>query len=71
MKIIEYKGFQIKPHSTLPTNFVIATAGRGGKIPDAFLGLFTSTGLVKEMIDKYLEGKATKGTEDGKEDRKA
>jgi hypothetical protein len=56
--IIEYKGYQIKPHKQFPTSYICVTAGKGGTIPDVLGGLFTSTGLVKDLIDKYLEGKA-------------
>lgn len=55
--IIEYKGYQIKPHKEFTTSYVIATVGKGGKIPNVMDGMFTSTGLCKTVIDYYLEGK--------------
>ncbi len=63
--MIEYRGYQIKPYKPSPSLYVCATAGRGGKIPDVLGGQFTSTGLVKSLIDQYLEGKP-----DGKEGSK-
>ena len=59
--MIEYRGYQIKPHKQLPTSYVVATTGQGGKIPDVLGGLFTSTGLIKKLIDQYLEGKTANG----------
>lgn len=56
--IHEYKGYQIKPHKQYPTSYICVTAGKGGTIPDVLGGVFTSTGIVKKLIDKYLEGKA-------------
>lgn len=68
--MIEYQGYQIKPHSAIPTCYVVATAGKGGKIPDVMSGLFTSPTIVKQIIDRYLEDKATKDTKNGKEESK-
>jgi len=56
--IYEYKGYQIKPHKEIPTNYIVVTEGKGGKIPNALSGLFTSTGVAKTNIDSYLERKA-------------
>lgn len=52
-----YKGYQIKPHKEVPTNYVIVTDGKGGKIPDVMSGLFTTRQYAKDVIDKYLEEK--------------
>ena len=52
---IEYKGYLISPVSTGPKLYYIATAGRGGKIPNIMSGSFTSTGLAKQTVDMYLE----------------
>ena len=41
---MEYKGYIIKSHSKSPNLKVIVTSGRGGKIPDAFLGAHMSNG---------------------------
>lgn len=54
---VVYKGYYIKPHKAHPNNVVISTSGIGGKIPDILGGLFTSTGVAKNAIDTYLEGK--------------
>ena len=55
--MIEYEGYQIKPHKEFPSNVIIVTAGRGGKIPNVLDGLFTSGLVAKEAIDRYLENK--------------
>lgn len=52
-----YRGYLIKPHKEFPTSVVIATEGKGGKIPDILQGLFTSLGTAKVEIDKYLATK--------------
>lgn len=57
MNIIEYKGYQIKPDSKLPSNYIVVTAGRGGKIPAMLDSLFTTPSIAKETIDIYLAGK--------------
>jgi len=54
---MEYKNYLITPDKLTPSNYRIATAGRGGKIPDLMDGLFTSPNLAKEVIDVYLEKK--------------
>lgn len=60
MNIIEYKGYQIKPYALMPSSYCVATAGQGGKIPAVLEGLFTSTGIAKDLIDKYLQQKEVK-----------
>lgn len=54
---MEYKGFIVKPHKESPKLLTVATAGRGGKIPDVLTGLFTTRGLVYAIIDAYVENK--------------
>ena len=54
---MEYKGFIVKPHKENPKLLTVATAGRGGKIPDVLTGLFTTKGLVYAIIDAYVENK--------------
>jgi hypothetical protein len=54
---MEYKGYLIKPATGGAKCYSIATAGRGGKIPDLMLGVFTSTGIAAQTIDRYLESK--------------
>lgn len=56
--MIEYSGYQIKPHKQWPSSLIIVTAGQGGKIPNDLSGLFTSPGIAKQTIDVYLESKA-------------
>lgn len=57
--MISYKGYYIKSHGVIPGNFVIVTEGQGGRIPNKFKGMFTSTGVAKGLIDRYLETRAT------------
>lgn len=59
--IHSYQGYDIKPHKEIPSNYIIVTSGKGGKIPASLEGLFTSVGLAKTLIDRYLEKKDTKG----------
>lgn len=55
--IVEYKGYDIKPHKEVPTNYIIVTSGKGGKIPAVMEGLFTTRAYAKDVIDKYLASK--------------
>lgn len=55
--IQEYRGYQIKPDSKFPSNYIVVTAGRGGKIPAVLDSLFTTPSIAKETIDIYLLGK--------------
>lgn len=57
MPVIEYNGYQIKPHKEIPTCHIVVTSGRGGKIPNALDGLFTTPTIAKEAVDKYLASK--------------
>jgi hypothetical protein len=66
MHIIEYKGYQIKPHAQNPTNYIVVTAGKGGKIPDIMNGMFTHPTLIKKLIDAYQESKPPKDTTNDK-----
>ncbi len=65
--IYEYRGYQIKPHRELPNSLIVVTSGRGGKIPNALAGMFTSLGIAKREIDSYLEKRedAKTNTESG------
>lgn len=63
--MIIYKDYQIKPDKKYPSTYVCVTDGKGGKIPDVLSGLFTSSGLVKKTIDKYLEDKNAKANSKG------
>lgn len=56
----EYRGYIIKADKTHPSNCVIVTAGRGGKIPNVLDGLFTSVRVGMQAVDKYLMGKPEK-----------
>jgi hypothetical protein len=63
---MEYKGYLINPHKVIPTSYVVATAGQGGKIPKVLESLFTSYGIAKDTIDYYLQNKDEKGVKNGK-----
>lgn len=56
-----YKGYQIKADKKAPTNVIIVTDGKGGKIPQVLEGLFTSPNFARGAIDAYLASKPTKG----------
>jgi NCAIR mutase (PurE)-related protein len=56
--IIEFEGYQIKPHKEIPTNYIVVTAGRGGKIPDVLDGVFTTPTIAKAAITNYISTKA-------------
>jgi NCAIR mutase (PurE)-related protein len=51
--VIIYKGYQIKPHKSVPTVYIIVADGKGGSIPSVMEGVFTSPTIAKETIDRY------------------
>jgi hypothetical protein len=55
--IVQYEGYDIKPHKEVPTNYIVVTSGKGGKIPAMLEGLFTSRAIAKDKIDTYLRSK--------------
>ena len=55
-----HKGYQIKPHKETPTSYIIVTDGKGGKIPDCLSGVFTSPGIAKAEVDRYVDNKENK-----------
>lgn len=57
MSITQYEGYDIKPHKEIPTNYIVVTSGKGGKIPACLEGLFTSRQIAKDKIDYYLRSK--------------
>lgn len=67
--IIEYLGYQIKPHKQYPTSWIVVTAGKGGKIPDILGGMFTSPSVAKREIDAYLAKKELKNGKEGSQGR--
>jgi hypothetical protein len=56
--IYVYQGYQIKPHKLYPTSWIVVTDGKGGKIPDVLSSMFTSVGIAKGEIDRYLTKKS-------------
>lgn len=50
-----YRGYLITPNPLSPTLYKVATEGRGGKIPDVLVGSFTSVGVIKGIVDHYLD----------------
>lgn len=63
--MIEYKGYYIKNDKLVPRHLRIVTTGRGGKIPDALEGIFTSLGLAKTAIDTYVGERDAKAVSKG------
>lgn len=61
--ITNYKGYLITTSKEFPPLLYVATEGKGGKVPNVLASLFTSVGMAKIQIDKYLE---TKGKTDAK-----
>lgn len=53
----EYKGYLIKSDKDVPNNYVVVTAGQGGKIPDVLSSLYTTRQYAKDAIDLYLSTK--------------
>lgn len=64
--LVNYEGYQIKPHKEVPTNYIVVTSGKGGKIPDVLSGLFTSRAYAKAAIDTYLASKPKKVVDEAK-----
>tara|TARA_R110000851_G_scaffold33625_1_gene89470 strand:+ start:343 stop:546 length:204 start_codon:yes stop_codon:yes gene_type:complete len=56
-----YKGYIIKSYDKSPNLKVIVTEGRGGKVPDVFLGAHLSDGECMKLIDKYKSKVKTDG----------
>lgn len=54
---MNYKGYIIASAKGVGKAYTIATEGRGGKIPNIMLGLFTSRGSAMQVIDFYLTSK--------------
>lgn len=54
---MNYKGYIISPMKGVGKAYTIATEGRGGKIPNMMLGMFTSRGSAMQVIDLYLSSK--------------
>ncbi len=54
MSIQEYRGYQIKPHKTYPSSYIVVTAGQGGKIPDILSSFYTTRQYAIDAIDLYL-----------------
>lgn len=65
--MIIYKGYQIKPHTHVPTAHIVVTDGKGGKVPDVLTSLFTTSVYAKAAIDKYLDSKPVKEVKNDKE----
>jgi hypothetical protein len=66
MFIVHYEGYDIKPHKEVPTNYIVVTSGKGGKIPDILSGLFTTRAYAKAAIDAYLASKPKKVVDEAK-----
>ena len=55
-----HKGYQVKPHTLTPNNYIVVTDGKGGKIPDCLTGMYTTPTLATYAIDLYLDSKIKK-----------
>ena len=64
---MEYKGYLITHAQGAAKCYSIATAGQGGKIPQVMVGLFTSAGVAKQVIDMYIVLKQKNVKTDDKE----
>lgn len=49
-----YKDFKILPAKGMPHHYEISFDGRG-KVANQLTGLFTSVGIAKEAINRYLK----------------
>lgn len=58
--MIKYQDYVIRPNKTYPSSVEIYFPGKGGRLPDVLTGLFTSVGVAKEMIDRYLHNRHKK-----------
>lgn len=56
----EYQGYYINPSKEHPSVYTIATAGKGGKIPNILAGMYTKRAIAKQDIDLYLATKPVK-----------
>lgn len=65
--MIIHKGYQIKPHKSVPTSYIVVTDGKGGKIPDILSGVYTSPVFAKQAVDKYVDSKPKKEPDNAKE----
>lgn len=65
--MIIYKNYQIKPHKTIPTCYIVVTDGQGGKVPAMLTGMYTNTTFAKQDIDRYLDSKPVKEPKNAKE----
>lgn len=55
--MIQYKGYEVRPHINSPKHLIIVTPGKAGKIPNLLQGMFTDYRTAKEAIDIYTENK--------------
>lgn len=55
--MITHNGYIIKPVKSTPSQYHIVTEGRGGKIPLALDGTFTTKEIAMKFIDLYLKNK--------------
>lgn len=58
--MMTYNGFIISPHKLSPSLYVVATEGRGGKVPNILSGSFTTLKTAQSVIDSYVESQGEK-----------
>ncbi len=59
-----YRGYQVKPNPRIPSSYSVSVDGIGGSVPSVLDGMYTSTTLAIQAIDRYLDNKVE--DEDGK-----
>lgn len=58
--MIEYNGYYIKSHPSMPGLYVVVTTGQGGKIPSVLSSSYTKVDYAKLAIDSYVNAKKVK-----------
>lgn len=51
--MIKYHDYVIRPIKFMPTSYEVVFDGKG-KVPNILQGAFTSIGIAKDAIDRYL-----------------
>lgn len=69
--MIEYKGYYVKPHPSMPGLYVVVTTGQGGKIPAVLSSSYTKVDYAKIAIDGYVASKKDKGDAQAKSEGRA
>lgn len=57
MRMVLYKGYQVKVDKNNPNSWIVVTDGKGGKIPNSLTGHYTTPSIAMSHIDLYLDSK--------------